>query len=235
MTDDVLDPQPPPADAPSPQTSGDDDAIHRAVFAGLAAAIAAGALWALIVVLTKYEVGFVAWAVGGLVGIVMARTTAARGHLPALLAAAIATLGLLAGKAIIASVTTSPRAVAREVQGDDELMLQAAMFDLHSTEAWPEHVQARLDELGNDDTLPDALWLDMQTAAATHASEAGPEGRERIATAYADRLLGGMTSFALFRAQFGPWDLLWFGLAVATAWRMLRGGGAPAAEEPAAA
>ncbi|MDH3496774.1 MAG: hypothetical protein OER21_08435 [Gemmatimonadota bacterium] len=234
MTDDALAPPEPPTDDPASPVSG-DDTIHRALFAGLAAAIAGGALWAAIVLLTKYEVGYVAWAVGGLVGFVMARATAARGPTPALLAAVIATLGLLAGKAVIASVTTSPRAVAREVQRDDELMLQAAMFDLHSTETWPEPVQARLDELATDDTLPDALWLDMQTAAATHASNAGPDGRQRIATAYAGRMLSGTTSFELFRAQFGLWDVLWFGLAVVTAWRLLRGGGAPATAEPAAA
>lgn len=233
MTDDALAPPEPPTDDTTSPVSG-DDTIHRALFAGLAAAIAGGALWAAIVMLTKYEVGYVAWAVGGLVGFVMARATRARGQTPALFAAAIAVLGLLVGKAIIVSVTASPTAVAKEVQRDTNMMTQAAMFDLHASGTWPEDIQTRLDALGADDTLPDALWADMQRAAATHASQADEEGRERIATAYAGRLIEGTTSFQLFRTQFGPWDLLWFGLAVATAWRLLRGA-APAPEEPAPA
>ncbi|WP_092492794.1 MULTISPECIES: hypothetical protein [Virgibacillus] len=39
-----------------------------AIFGGLLTSIIGGAVWALIVILTEYEIGFVAWAIGGLAG-----------------------------------------------------------------------------------------------------------------------------------------------------------------------
>ena len=55
----------PPAPATAPEPS---DSLLRAIAAGLVAAVAGGVAWALIVKTSDYEVGFIAWGIGFLVG-----------------------------------------------------------------------------------------------------------------------------------------------------------------------
>jgi hypothetical protein len=49
-----------------------DDHTTLALAAGIVAALVAGGLWALLVQLTGYEIGYAAWGVGLLVGVQVA-------------------------------------------------------------------------------------------------------------------------------------------------------------------
>jgi hypothetical protein len=70
-----------------------------ALLAGLVAAVVGGIVWGLIVKWTDYEVGFVAWGIGFLVGIaVVAGSRGARGLVFQSLAVACALLGIAVGK-----------------------------------------------------------------------------------------------------------------------------------------
>lgn len=70
-----------------------------AVGAGLVAAIACGVVWGLIVKLSEYEVGFVAWGIGFVVGMaVLFGTRGARGIPYQAVAIVFALLGILLGK-----------------------------------------------------------------------------------------------------------------------------------------
>ena len=211
------------------ETPGDtstDVALPRAVIAGAVAALVGGGLWALVVIGTKYEVGWLAWGVGALVGVVMSRATPARGQTVALLGAVIAGIGLLSGKALIAAYTVSARSVTQEIVSDSTLVLQAASWHLDTEIGWPEGIQTQLDALGGDDTLSDALWQEMMAASAAHAGAWTSADSSAIAAAYADAILVRLGTLDRLRMQFGLWDLLWFGLAVVTAFRILRGGAA---------
>ena len=66
--------------------------------AGLAAAIVGGLAWGLIVRWTDREICIAAWAIGGLVGTVVARTEHRRGLPYQLVAVVCAALGVLLGK-----------------------------------------------------------------------------------------------------------------------------------------
>jgi len=221
--------EPGPVDTAPEATEGPGP---RAIVAGTVATLIGGGLWALVVIATKYELGWIAWGVGALVGLVMARATPARGPSIAMVGAAIAAVGLLMGKAVIATYTINAQAIAREITADSSLTVQAAAWHLASEVGWPQEVQVRLDSLGENDTLPDALWADMRSASAVHAAAWTPEESVSVASAYAHAVLGEVGALARLRMQFGPWDLLWFGLAVVTAFRMLRGG-SPAPEPQA--
>jgi len=212
------------------ETPGDtstDVALPRAVIAGAVAALVGGGLWALVVIGTKYEVGWLAWGVGALVGVVMSRATPARGQTVALLGAVIAGIGLLSGKALIAAYTVSARSVTQEIVSDSTLVLQAASWHLDTEIGWPEGIQTQLDALGGDDTLSDALWQEMMAASAAHAGAWTSADSSAIAAAYADAILVRLGTLDRLRMQFGLWDLLWFGLAVVTAFRILRAGPQP--------
>jgi hypothetical protein len=76
-------------------------ALLPALAGGLLAAIVGGIVWGLIVILTDYEVGFVAWGLGFLAGFLVVRFAGGRKGLP-LQAIAIASslVGILLGKYI---------------------------------------------------------------------------------------------------------------------------------------
>lgn len=73
--------------------------LFPAVGAGLVAAIACGVIWGLIVKWSEYEVGFVAWGIGFVVGMaVLFATRGARGIPYQAVAIVFALLGILLGK-----------------------------------------------------------------------------------------------------------------------------------------
>jgi hypothetical protein len=87
---------------PSPLVSEDRSAAGvfvPAILAGLAAAIAGGIAWGLIVKLTDYEIGFAAWGIGFVTGIaILTVTRGARGLPFQAIAIGCALLGIVVGK-----------------------------------------------------------------------------------------------------------------------------------------
>ncbi len=159
-----------PTSAPPPDTG------RRAIVNGAAAAVLGGGAWALIVAVTNYEVGYVAWGVGGLVGYTMAKATTRRGRPMAMIAAALAAAGLLLGKAVIVQRVIMPQ-IDQEIGGDSLGAARAAAWELGDASAFPAPLQERIDALGPNDTLPDALWEEMVAAGATHLETLSPAGR----------------------------------------------------------
>jgi hypothetical protein len=73
--------------------------VLTAALAGLAAAVVGGIVWALIVRWTEYEIGFVAWGIGFLVGTaVVFGAREARGIPLQVLAVVLALVGIVIGK-----------------------------------------------------------------------------------------------------------------------------------------
>ena len=73
--------------------------LTRAIGAGFLAAVAGGIAWALIVKVSDYEVGFVAWGIGFLVGTaVVFATGGSKGPRLQAIAVVFALLGILLGK-----------------------------------------------------------------------------------------------------------------------------------------
>jgi hypothetical protein len=194
----------------------------RTILVGIVAAVVGGAGWALIVLVTGYEVGYVAWGIGLLVGFAMARTTDMRSKGLGLVAAGLAVVGLLVGKYLIIEVSLGS-GLAAEVQADPQLMMQAAVYHLEETSSLPESVEKELNALAEDDTLPDALWEEIVAVAAFHLESLDDAGREALAADFTNAILGGVTTADRWNASFSGFDLLWIFLAVSTAWRMLAG------------
>ena len=85
-------------DPPSPVTEP-SSSLLPAVVAGLAAALVGGIVWGLIVKISDYEVGFVAWGIGFLAGTaVVIASRGAKGRQLQVIAVVSALLGILLGK-----------------------------------------------------------------------------------------------------------------------------------------
>ena len=85
-------------DRPSPVTEA-SGSLLPAIAAGLVAAIAGGIVWGLIVKISDYEVGFVAWGIGFIAGTaVVLATRGAKGPRLQAIAVVASLLGILLGK-----------------------------------------------------------------------------------------------------------------------------------------
>ena len=73
-------------------------ALLPALGAGLVAAVVGGVVWGLIVKWTDYEVGFVAWGIGFLVGLAVVTAARTRGLVLQVVAVLCVLLGILIGK-----------------------------------------------------------------------------------------------------------------------------------------
>ncbi len=79
----------------------DASSILPALIGGVLAAIAGGAVWGIIAVVTDYELGILAWALGGMAGYaVLIFTGGRRGPVMQISAVVSSTLGILLGKYI---------------------------------------------------------------------------------------------------------------------------------------
>jgi len=192
-----------------------------AVLAGLGAAVIGAIIWTAIVGFTGYEVGYVAWALGGLVGFGMSRSTPRRDASAGAAAATLAIVGLLLARVLIGEFVLGSSGLD-EVLADDELMTQAAALDLQFTSGFPPDLQARYDAIPAGDTLSDAIWEEMLGAAQMHLDTLSEESQVLVAQQFTGIALVQAGMFGRVTAQMGAFDLLWLFLAVSTAWGMMK-------------
>ena len=199
--------------------SGDDGSTQKAILAGLVAAVAGGVAWWLILAVTNYELGIVAWGLGGLVGFAMAASTSARNAQLGATAAGLALLGLVLGKVLIAQFVLGGVS-ADDLLEDPDIMTQAAVYHLEVTSGFPPAVQAVYDTVPPGAEFSAELWNDLATAADAHLAGLGDAGRREIAEQFAARY-GSLTLTEGIMAQLSGFDLLWMFLALGTAWKMM--------------
>ena len=129
-----------------------------AVLAGLVAAIVGGVVWGLIVKWTDYEVGFVAWGIGFLVGVAIAAAArGARGLVLQVDAVLCALVGILVGK-YLSFAWVLQEVAERETQGLVEISVLST-----------DTVDLFLEELGTVFDWIDILWVGLAVYTAWRA------------------------------------------------------------------
>lgn len=197
-----------------------DDRTPLALAAGLVAALAGGVAWAAIVLLTDYEIGWVAWGIGALVGWAMARVTVNRSRSLALTAAALALMGLVAGKGLV--TVGSQGAIADELTANQEFLASAVAWQMyHAGELEPGTMAAIQATEQAGDTLSDALWADMTAQAANRVATLPEADRRALAEQAAAGFISQLGIVDGVRAQLSGFDLLWLFLALGTAFQMM--------------
>ena len=192
-----------------------------AMLAGLGAALIGGIGWTVITAMTGYEVGYAAWALGGLVGFGMARTTVRRDTAAAASAATLAIVGLLIARVLIGEFVLGGSALD-EVLADDELMAQAVTLDLQFNDGFSKQLQAAYDAIPEGDTISDALWEEMVSEGVRHLETLSQDEREMMAAQFTGLAFAQIGLVGRVTAQMGAFDLLWAFLAVSTAWGMMK-------------
>lgn len=204
----------------SPPFGQDDGNTPLALAAGLVAGLVAGGLWALLVRVTNYEIGYAAWGVGLLVGFAMTRVTQQRTAQLAYAAAAFAVVGLLAGKAFI--FAGSAGAIAREIAQDDDVLASYVAWDMYDNRELDAAALSELDATrAAGDTLSDAVWESMRAQAAARLAGMTAERKQEMSRGLADAAIHQVGLVDGIRGQLSLFDLLWVFLAVGTAYRMM--------------
>lgn len=206
--------------------------MGRGILGGVLGGLVGAVIWAGISCLTGYEVGWIAWGVGGLVGLGCAW---GGGRPLGAIAVVVTLVSIVAGK--YAAVELSIR---REF-GNQEEVLQSVLTDLRKdgvvvsyladeiivqreaqgeTIQWPSGVIPEQADQPSD--YPPAIWSE-----ATSKWDGMPtQEREQYRDQLEERIRTDVQTFFSdistfgFRNSFGVMDLLFFGLAVATAFKI---------------
>lgn len=211
------------------------------LISGLVAGVVGAAVWAGIVYFTGYEIGFIAWGMGVLVGFAVAAGAQGKGSAgTGIGAACIAAASVLGGKYAVTHLMVSDyftgegaEEFAEMAVVDEEFLVSEIADQLieqreeaGETIEWPEY-----DEYDPDVTLtetyPAEIWADAQ-ARWDNADDAYREQHRAFTQAKVDTMMQDLKSIVVeqgFLDSFTLWDLLWLGLAVASAWRIGSGGG----------
>lgn len=206
----------------TPHYAADDDDGRSllALIAGLVAALIGGGIWAALVLVTNFEIGWVAWGIGGLVGVAMARTTANRTKQLAVAAAGFAVLGLLAGKVFI--FLGSSGMIADAIEADAASLQGAVAWQMYDARELDDATLAEVDAAHQaGDTLSNATWAAMTSQAQSRLDAMSEDERHELALSAAQGVMGAIGLKAGVTAQLSFFDLLWVFLAVGTAFRMM--------------
>ena len=199
------------------------------LMAGILTGIALIIVWVALARITHNDVGLASWGVGGLLGIVIAKmarpATRGTGWLAAILTAAT----LLAAKFAVVVFALQP-ALREEFVQDWRATSGLFLLDMSKNRSFSPDLQHTLDtrpEMLRDTSFMGAGWelrsrIDSEVVARAKASTL--EERERLVRAHYDSgLMSKFGFWVLLLMSFGPLDLLWMGLGIATAWKLGQG------------
>jgi len=219
--------------------------VLKMAVGGAIAGLIGAAIWAAIGYFTGLEIGWIAWGIGMLVGIgvrvvgsqeiasfdktqrkMVRSRVGAEGPLPGMVAAVLAVVSVLAGKYALVHLFLSAPAASLEDYLEDETMISSIADEVvfeHESQgravSWPAGVSPE-DAYERAD-YPPAIW----TEAESRWNALPKEERASLKKAQAELIgmaIGNMegAESAVFLSSFGVFDLLWFGLAAATAFKL---------------
>lgn len=193
--------------------------MGRAVLFGGLAAAGAGAVWALIVVFTGYEIGWVAWGVGLAVGVAMARATSERSRALGVRAAVLAAAGLVLGKLMIVEIA-GPGEIAKGIQQDSMAVRNAVFASMLANGEFSQELTRRYDSVPQGERLPDDLIEAFDAAVEERVQRLDERGRDSVSRDFAKRILADVGTVERLKATLTPFDALWFLLAIGSAWKL---------------
>ena len=216
--------------------------LMKALIAGVVAGSIGAAAWAGISYATGYEIGWIAWGIGALVGIAVAWASDG-GIAPGLVAVVLSLLSILAGKYAAVHFLFE-----REI-GDEATFISENMPDLENEELvisyvaddiveerlaqgetieWPGGVDPEVPDEESD--YPPALWsaaLEQWNAMPPADQTAFRNGIEQQTRADISAFYAGLQSegkLIAFKSSFGLMDAVFFVLAIGTAFKIAASG-----------
>jgi hypothetical protein len=202
--------------------------VTGSIIGGLIGGVVGAALWGGISYFTGYEIGWIAWGVGGLVGLGCALASSEVGPAHGIVAVVITVLSILGGKFLAVELSKSQvvESYLNQFQ-DDEYMISLIADEVVEENVsagkkiqWPPGVSPS-EAIGKLD-YPPAIWRE----AKSRWDQMGNQNKEAFRNQLTDRARDEIesnyseVSKDVFLSSFSLMDLLFFGLAVVTAYRI---------------
>lgn len=218
--------------------------VPLAIGASFGAALLGAILWAVIACTTGYELGIVAWGVGVLAGLGLTLFTEGRKVRLGLLAALFAFLGIMMGKFFFANWYVMPELRKQlhrmrpsnedieDILKDPDMMFAVACLELADRTQFDQEFAWKVIIARNSGELPTENREEIESAQkkALELLDNWPEDRKRVAARrqsfkilrkIADVMMESKIGlFFVFIATFSPWDLLWFPIALWSAYKI---------------
>jgi len=219
-------------DEETPVTYLDENLTGKSIGAGAAAALLGAIVWNVIGRVFDYELGIVAWGIGGAIGFAVA-VTGSRGEKAAMACAALALFAILGGKYMLysgfaenfSSMVSENMEDVRVVYDEqvkaansfaevsDDESLRQFMIDFEYTDA------SSPDAIADDEI--DYFKKDAQPALIKFNTEK-PDFEQWVNTTITSTV-GNVSTMDLLKGSFGVLDIVFLFLGVGTAYRLGRG------------
>jgi hypothetical protein len=201
------------------------------VIGGAVGGLIGAAIWAAIGYSTNYEVGWIAWGIGVLAGMgVRIAAGEADGKTPGVIAAGMAIASVLLGKfAVIYFLVQGSMGASLaqfETPSDEDMIVAMADSVVAEWEqagkqvVWPKDVDP--ETASSQQEYPAIVWQEANkrwTALAVDERETRKAERAEQMQVMMDEFQSQIST-AAFKSSFGLFDLLWFALAVMTAFKI---------------
>lgn len=199
------------------------------LLAGLIVGIAVIVAWILFARMVHKDVGLVAWGVGGLIGLVVAKSARPPTRATGWLAVMLTVVTVLVAKVAVVVFALQP-ALREEFMQDQAIAARLYVRDMTTNHAFSPELQHTLDtrpDLLQDSSMFGAgseLRTQMYAEASARAKTSSIEDRRRLMAHYVNQELAEKIGFwILMFLSFTPLDLLWMGLGIGSAWTLGQG------------
>lgn len=206
--------------------------LFAAIGGGVIGGVIGAAIWAAISYYTNYEIGYIAWGIGALVGFCV-RTGARElnGFVPALIAVLLAAGSIVGGKYAVATITAQDHFGKLEFVTSDTVQLTRAEGLVGEWAAqnkplnWPDGKNSETAESLVDYPVDVQDEVRKQWNALSPADQQAEVEKMKATFAPLFESIKAGAVNEIFKGSFGPYDLLWLGLACYTAWNLGAGSG----------
>jgi len=203
--------------------------LGRCIIAGILSGTLGAILWGAIVYFTGYEIGWIAWGVGVLVGITIRFASGgADGGALGVAAALIALASIAGGKYFGAymAVQSTVNEISKQEVTDEQVRVYIADRVVGEMEAdgktlkWPDGMT--LEDAETQEDYPPEVWKDMEERWAGMTPAERTDFRAQLKEHYKGTLRSATASIAGigFMDSFSLWDVLWAFLAVGSAFKI---------------
>jgi hypothetical protein len=198
------------------------------LLAGVLAGIGIIIAWVALVYVTHHPVGVAAWGVGGLLGIVVAKTAKPPTKATGVLAAVLTLVTVFAAKVVVIVVALQP-ILRQELANNPGSLTMIFFFEKTREKSFSPELQKTID--ARPDLVADTSFFgpghevreQMIAEAMTAAKASSFAERARLVHVHFDQFLSTLGVWALFWGTFRLLDLLWLGLGISTAWTLGQG------------
>jgi hypothetical protein len=198
------------------------------LLAGLLVSIVIVVVWVGLVYVTHHAAGVVAWGVGGLLGIVVAKSAKPPTKATGALAAVLTLVTVLLSKVVLVVAALQPM-IRQELANDPGTLTVLFLIEKTQHKSFSPQLQATIDarpDLVSDSTFfgpGHELREQMVEEAGVAAKASSFAERDRLVHVHFDRFIDKLGFWVLLLRTFGLLDVLWIGLGISTAWTLGQG------------